>query len=72
MAGEGDGGEMELLPSIWKRKRKGKGQASMGSKVSGLLLEHCQVIDSLALRMREQSCSHSALFFFWAKALEGE
>lgn len=49
VAGERDGGEMELLPSVWKRKRKERGRASLDSKVSELLLEHCQLRHSLAL-----------------------
>lgn len=49
VAGERDGGEMELLPSVWKRKRKERGQASLDSKVSEPLLEHCQLRHSLVL-----------------------
>lgn len=47
--GRGDGGEVELLPSVWKRKRKERGQASLDSKVSEPLLEHCQLRHSLVL-----------------------
>lgn len=74
VGGRGRGWRRDGVSSLVFGKERGKeeGRQALASKVSGLLLEHCQVtVDSLALLTGEQNCSRLALFFSPGKGFRG-